>query len=104
MSDVVTKDDVKIDEKIKKKTELPSRYNVILLNDDVTPIEWVVGVLVEIFKHTEETAKYLTLTIHNDGEAIVGTYTYEIAEQKAAEVVNASRNKGFPLQVRLEQE
>lgn len=98
-----TINDIKIDEKIEKKDKTPVRYNVILLNDDVTPIEWVIGVLVEIFKHSEETAKYLTLTIHNDGSAVVGTYSYEIAEQKAAETINASRSKGFPLQVKLEE-
>ena len=96
--------DVVIDEKIKQVEDIPSRYNVILINDDVTPIEWVISILVEIFKHSEETAKYLTLTIHTDGSAVVGTYSYEIAEQKSAEVVNASRNHGFPLNVKLEQE
>jgi ATP-dependent Clp protease adaptor protein ClpS len=75
-----------------------------MLNDDVTPIEWVIGLLKEVFKHTSESAQALTLKIHNDGSAVVGTYKYEIAEQKSIEAVNVSRNNGFPLQLKVEEE
>jgi ATP-dependent Clp protease adaptor protein ClpS len=96
--------DVVIDEKIKQVLKEPSKYNVIMLNDDVTPIEWVIGLLKEVFKHTGESAQALTLKIHNDGSAVVGTYKYEIAEQKSIEAVNVSRNNGFPLQLKVEEE
>jgi ATP-dependent Clp protease adaptor protein ClpS len=96
--------DVVIDEKIKQVLKEPSKYNVIMLNDDVTPIEWVIGLLKEVFKHTSESAQALTLKIHNDGSAVVGTYKYEIAEQKSIEAVNVSRNNGFPLQLKVEEE
>jgi len=97
-------EDVKIDEKIKHKTTEPSKYKVVLLNDDATPMDWVIDVLKVIFKHTETTAKELTLTIHNDGAGVAGIYTYEIAEQKAVEATTASRDRGFPLQIKVDRE
>lgn len=101
MSDLA---DVQIDEKIKKVTKEPSRYKVIFLNDDATPMEWVIEVLTSIFKHTQDSAEKITLTIHNEGSAIVGSYSHEIAEQKSIEATSASRNHGFPLQIRTEAE
>jgi ATP-dependent Clp protease adaptor protein ClpS len=104
MSNVDILEDIKIDEKIKKEVSEPSKYKVIMLNDDGTPIEWVVDVLKRIFNHSQETAEQLTLQIHNEGSGIAGIYTYEIAEQKAVETVTASRENGFPLQVRVDKE
>jgi ATP-dependent Clp protease adaptor protein ClpS len=101
---VDTIEEIKIDEKIQKKIEEPSRYNVIFLNDNVTPMEWVVEVLTKIFHHSEETAKNIMMIVHTKGSAIVGTYSYEIAEQKAVEANGASREHGFPLAVKVEQE
>jgi len=96
--------DVKIDEKIKKQIQEPSKYKVIFLNDEATPIEWVIEVLRTIFKHSQGTAEKITLAIHNEGSGIAGVYTYEIAEQKTIEATTASRNQGFPLQVKMEKE
>jgi len=96
--------DVVIDEKIKKVTKEPTKYKVVCLNDDSTPIDWVIEILKTIFKHSNETAEKLTLTIHTEGSGIAGIYTYEIAEQKSVEATLASRDKGFPLQIRLEKE
>ena len=96
--------DIKIDEKIKEITITPSKYKVILLNDDSTPMDWVVGILVEIFKHSETTAQELMLSVHKEGSTVCGIYSFEIAEQKSAEAVTLSRDNGFPLQFRLEQE
>lgn len=97
-------DDIQIDEVVKKKAEEPLRYKVVLLNDDQTPVEWVIKVLVDIFKHTNDTAEKITLTIHNEGSGVAGIYTYEIAEQKVIEATTESRNHGFPLQIKLEEE
>ena len=97
-------DDVKIDEKIKKDSLEPSKYKVVMLNDDQTPMEWVIDVLKVIFNHSQQTAEELTLQIHNEGSAVVGIYYYEIAEMKSTETVNASRDKGFPLLVKMEKE
>ncbi len=96
--------DIVIDEKIKQITKEPSLYKVVLLNDEQTPMEWVIEILITIFKHSETTAKELTLTIHNEGSGVAGMYTYEIAEQKAIEATNASRDRGFPLQIRVDSE
>ena len=96
--------DVVIDTKTVKKTKEPSKYKVVMLNDNHTPMDWVIDLLKTIFKHSETTAKELTMKIHNEGSAVVGIYTYEIAEQKMVEAVNASRDRGFPLQLTLEEE
>ena len=95
--------DINIDEKIKKIVKEPSKYNVIMLNDATTPLEWVIGVLKEIFRHSDADAESLTMKIHTEDSAVVGTYKYEIAEQKSIEAVNASRNHGFPLQLKVEE-
>ena len=96
--------DVQIDEKIKQEITEPSKYKVIFLNDELTPMDWVIDILQRFFKHSRETAENLTLTIHHDGSAVVGIYTCEIAEQKATEATFASRDQGFPLQIRVEKE
>jgi ATP-dependent Clp protease adaptor protein ClpS len=104
MSDTILDEAIKIDEKIKKEVTEPPKYKVIFLNDDQTPVDWVIEVLKTIFKHTQETAEKITLTIHNEGSGVVGVYTYEIAEQKTIEATTASRNHGFPLQIRVDKE
>jgi ATP-dependent Clp protease adaptor protein ClpS len=102
--DTATVEEVKIDEKIEKKIDEPGKYNVIFINDNVTPMEWVIDVLQRIFHHSLETAKNLTLIVHEKGSAVVGTYSYEIAEQKAIEANGSSREHGFPLAVKVEQQ
>jgi ATP-dependent Clp protease adaptor protein ClpS len=96
--------DVKIDEKIKKKIKEPGLFKVIFLNDDVTPMEFVVSLLIEIFKHSEETAHAITMKIHDEGSGVVGIFSFEIAEQKSIEATNLSRDNGFPLRVKIEEE
>jgi ATP-dependent Clp protease adaptor protein ClpS len=103
-TDVDILEEIKIDEKIKKEAKEPSKYKVVMLNDDGTPMDWVIDVLKTIFNHSQETAEKLTLQIHTEGSGIAGIYTYEIAEQKAVETINASRERGFPLQVRVDTE
>jgi ATP-dependent Clp protease adaptor protein ClpS len=96
--------DVQIDEKIKKKVVEPKRWKVLLLNDDHTPIDFVIDLLIEVFKHTQETAKEITMEIHNNGSGIAGVYTFEIAEIKAVEATTLARTNGFPLQIKMEEE
>ena len=104
MTDATFKEDIKLDEKIKKETLLPKKYKVIVLNDNQTPMEWVISILTEIFKHSQAQAEQLTLAIHSEGSAIAGIYSYEIAEQKSVEATMLSRNNGFPLAMKLEVE
>ena len=99
-----TDTDVVIDEKITNIVKEPSKYNVIMLNDDFTPMDFVIDVLEKIYKHSRTSAENITLTIHNEGSAVIGTYSYEIAEQKATETVNLSRSNGFPLQLKIDEE
>lgn len=96
--------DAVIDEKIKEVIDEPKRYKVIFLNDDQTPIEFVIELLMAIFKHSQDTAKELTLKIHNEGSAVVGVYTWEIAEQRGLEATALSRQNGFPLQVKVDED
>lgn len=101
---ISTNMDVKIDEKIKIRITEPDRYSVVFLNDDLTPMDFVIDVLVNVFKHSHDTAKNLTMQIHEDGSAVVGVYTFEIAEQKGVEATTLSRASGFPLQIKVEKE
>lgn len=96
--------DVQFDEKIKVSLQPPKMWKVVFLNDDHTPMEFVMELLTEIFKHTESDAKNITMEIHNEGSAIVGVYTHEIAEQKGIESTHLARSNGFPLQITVEQE
>ena len=97
-------DDVQLDEKVKINVKEPKKWKVIFLNDNHTPMEFVVTVLVEIYKHTVEVAQEITLQIHDTGSGVAGTYTFEIAEIKAVETTNLARAQGFPLQIKLEEE
>lgn len=96
--------DIQLDEKIKVKVSEPKRWKVILLNDDSTPMEFVISILVEIFKHSHDTATEIMLTVHETGSGIAGVYSFEIAEAKAVEATNQARGSGFPLQIKLEEE
>jgi ATP-dependent Clp protease adaptor protein ClpS len=96
--------DVQLDEKIKVTIQEPKQWKVILLNDDTTPIEFVIQLLTQIFRHTEITAKDITLQVHETGSGIAGTYSFEIAEAKAVEATSLARANGFPLQIKLEEE
>ena len=96
--------DVTIEEKIKVVISEPKRWKVILLNDDSTPMEFVISLLIEVFRHNENTAKDIMLQIHETGSGIAGTYSFEIAEAKAVEANNLSRTNNHPLQIKLEEE
>jgi ATP-dependent Clp protease adaptor protein ClpS len=96
--------DIQIEEKIKITVSEPKRWKVILLNDDSTPMEFVISILIDIFKHTDATARDIMIQIHETGSGIAGIYSFEIAEVKAVEATNISRANGFPLQIKLEEE
>jgi ATP-dependent Clp protease adaptor protein ClpS len=96
--------DIQLDEKIKIKAAEPKRWKVILLNDDSTPMEFVINILIEIFKHTQATAKDIMLQVHETGSGIAGVYSFEIAEAKAVEATNSARTSNHPLQLKLEEE
>ena len=85
------------------KMKRPSMYNVVMHNDDETTMEFVVMVLVTVFRHSEEDAEALMLTVHIEGKAIVGTYCHYIASTKANHVMILARKNGFPLLLTVEE-
>ena len=81
----------------------PGKYNVVLLNDDSTPMEFVVQLLVSVFNKTEKIAHDITLEVHEKGRSIAGTYMFEVSEQKCAEVLTGAKLSGYPLAATVEQ-
>lgn len=88
----------------KKKTKRAPMYKVILLNDDYTPMEFVVAVLEQIFRMSRDQAVSLMLDVHNNGVGVAGVYVHEIAETKAAQVMVVARKHEHPLQCVIEKE
>lgn len=80
----------------------PDTYQVIMLNDDFTTMEFVVLVLRSVFRHTEERAEQIMLTIHEQGQAVVGQYTLDIAQTKVSRVIAMAKEEGFPLRLKIE--
>jgi ATP-dependent Clp protease adaptor protein ClpS len=96
--------DIAIDEKIKVVISEPKRWKVIILNDDVTPMEFVISILSNIFRHSTDSARDIMLQIHETGSGVAGIYSFEIAEAKAVETTSTARENNFPLQIKLEEE
>jgi ATP-dependent Clp protease adaptor protein ClpS len=90
--------------KPRAKTKKPSLYKVLLLNDDYTPMEFVVLVLERFFRMNREQATRIMLHVHRRGVGICGVYTYEVAETKVSEVVDYARQNQHPLQCTMEKE
>ena len=90
--------------KTRPKTKKPPLYKVLILNDDYTPMEFVVQVLERFFGMTHAQAFDLMLTVHKKGIAVVGVYSYEIAETKVALVMDFAQRHQHPLQCTMEKE
>lgn len=88
----------------RQKTKRPPLYKVLLLNDDYTPMEFVVHVLERFFGMTHAQSFELMLTVHKKGVAVVGVFSYEIAETKVAQVMDFARRHQHPLQCTMERE
>ncbi|WP_422013180.1 ATP-dependent Clp protease adapter ClpS [Reyranella sp.] len=86
------------------RTKKPSMYKVLMLNDDYTPMEFVVDVLQNIFQKNREEATEVMLHVHQKGVGVCGVYTYEIAETKVTQTVDYARKNQHPLQCTLEKE
>ena len=84
------------------KTKKPSNYKVLMLNDDYTPMEFVVLVLQQFFTMSIEDATRVMLQVHQKGVAVCGVFTYEVAETKVTQVVDFARENQHPLQCTLE--
>jgi ATP-dependent Clp protease adaptor protein ClpS len=90
--------------KIRINTDLtePPMFRVIYINDNKTSVEFVIDSLIEYFSYTLDSAQQITMTIHEQGSAVVATLPYEIAEQKGIEITVNARAQGYPLQIKLE--
>ena len=86
----------------KPETKKPSMYNVLLLNDDYTPMEFVVMVLEKIFNKKQEEATQIMLHVHKNGIGVCGTFTYEVAESKCKSVMDMAKKNEHPLQCTME--
>ena len=91
-------------EEARPEVMLPPMYRVILLNDDYTPMEFVVHVLERFFNKGREEATRIMLHVHQKGVGICGVYTYEVAETKVTQVMDFSRQNQHPLQCTMEKE
>jgi len=90
--------------KTKPKTQRPSLYRVLLLNDDYTPMEFVVLVLQDVFNKTREDAMRIMLHVHNQGVGECGIYPFEVAETKVTRVMDTARKNQHPLQCVMEKQ
>ena len=88
--------------KVKPKVKKPSLYRVLLLNDDFTPMEFVVMVLEQFFSMDMETATQVMLHVHQNGVGECGVFTYEVAETKVTQVMDCARKNQHPLQCVME--
>ena len=86
----------------KPKTKKPSLYKVILLNDDYTPMEFVIYIIEKLFNKNHEEATRIMLQVHQNGLGICGIYTYEVAETKSKAVINLAKSNQHPLQCTIE--
>ena len=86
----------------KPKTKKPSMYKVIMLNDDYTPMEFVILVLERFFNKTSEEATRIMLHVHQKGVGVCGVFTYEVAETKVQQVMDLAKQHQHPLQCTLE--
>jgi len=90
-----------IQSKTRVEIKYPDRYKIIILNDDYTPFEFVISLLVEVFNKSSDEAKRVTAEVHELGQGVVGYYNAEVAEQKSSEATLLSRTAGHPLVVKV---
>ena len=102
----INNDDIEVGVAIKErpKTKRPSMYKVLMLNDDYTPMEFVVYVLQSFFEMSNDMAMQVMLHVHQRGVGICGVYTYEVAETKVAQVMNLAKENQHPLQCTIEKD
>jgi ATP-dependent Clp protease adaptor protein ClpS len=99
-----TRKNEKEDVLTRERTEEPKKFKVILLNDDYTSMEFVVWVLMTIFRHSQAGATRIMLHIHNTGIGVAGIYSREVAETRIAQVHEVAKEAGHPLQCTMEPE
>ena len=102
MAQINNTEDIQISPE-KQKTKLPSIYKVIILNDDYTPMEFVVYTIQNVFKKSHDEATRIMLKIHMEGQGVCGMFPLEIAETKMKQVLNLAKEHQHPLQCIIEE-
>lgn len=97
-------DQVGVATRTRTRPKKPSMFKVLMLNDDYTPMEFVVHVLERFFSKAREEAVQIMLTVHRHGVGVCGVYTFEVAETKVAQVIELARRHQHPLQCTMEKE
>ena len=90
-------------EKTKSRIKEPRQYNVIMLNDDFTTMEFVVSILVDIFHKDPVSAEAIMLGVHKNGQAVVGKYPYDIAITRVNSALSRAKSEGFPFRMTVEE-
>ena len=103
MAIIPDKQDNTVLERQEQKLKPPAMYKVVLLNDDFTPMEFVVMIVQEYFSKDRETATQIMLKVHREGRGVCGVYTRDIAATKVEQVVTHARQAGHPLQCVMEE-
>ena len=98
---MATKDATK--EREDSKLKEPKMYHVVMLNDDFTPMDFVVQILIEIFHKDSATAEQLMLQVHRKGKAVVAKYSYDIAVTKVQKAMTKAREAGYPFRLTVEE-
>ena len=94
--------EVAVETRVRQKVKKPNLYRVILLNDDYTPMNFVIDIIIEVFHKTIEEATAITFSVHHLGAGECGIYTYEVAEEKVSQVLASARLEQHPLQCIME--
>ena len=92
-----------IKERVERKTQEPTLYNVILLNDDYTTMEFVMDILETLFQKSPAEAFRIMMHVHRSGRGLAGVYTFEVAETKAERVAALASEAGYPLRAAIEE-
>lgn len=103
MSTTKTTNDTAVEVLDRVAIKPPKMWNVILYNDNVTTMEFVILVLMQIFHKSFEDASDIMMNIHENGRGVAGTYSHEVASQKRDETLSAARGNNFPLEVDIQE-
>jgi ATP-dependent Clp protease adaptor protein ClpS len=95
--------DATLEERVELKKQEPTLYNVILLNDDYTTMEFVMQILETLFQKSPAEAYRIMMHVHRNGRGLAGVYTYEVAETKAEQVASLASEAGYPLRATIEE-
>ena len=103
MSELTSFSDKAVSDVIEKEDfELPPDKDVIFYNDNITTMDFVTDILISVYNKTREDATQLMLTVHNNGSAVIGTYTFDIAVSRVRLTREIAKKNGFPLRVEIE--